>query len=362
MSPAAWIFLLSVEAVIVAVYFREELRLRAFQRRYRLQSEGKGFRGTVGGRAVALPNLRNVDEDPELQVHVPIAVGQLKQVAAASASFGATFELTAPPDVRWGVWSEEAEQQAVAIARLGTLSSSGPSEADRAVLSVKVPRRARFRDGPAALDALAALANHLTAREGQLELALRADLGCAHPRGVGALEGLVRRGWATAAEIEAVLVPLLGDADRTLCERAARIADRDEMPTAVTEALARHAPADGVWRESSFAGCVARAVLRLGRLSEADAIRWLDAPAQVVDVALEHLAATGGVAAYQAVRASLERTMTKELRNHTRTVLARLRERHPTLGEGQLAFSAPHGGELAEAATAGAVALAEENE
>ena len=50
----------------------------------------------------------------------------------------------------------------------------------------------------------------------------------------------------------------------------------------------------------------------------------------------------------------------RELRNHTREALAKLRARHPTLGEGQLAFSAPEGGELAEVANAGAMALAEE--
>jgi hypothetical protein len=68
------------------------------------------------------------------------------------------------------------------------------------------------------------------------------------------------------------------------------------------------------------------------------------------------------LAAYQAVRASLERAITKELRNHTRTALEKIRARHPTLGEGQLAFSASEGGELAEARESGAVTVAEEGE
>jgi hypothetical protein len=157
-----------------------------------------------------------------------------------------------------------------------------------------------------------------------------------------------------------MLVPFLRGEDRTLCERAAWIADRYDVTAAVVEALARRAPADGVWSATAWAGCVARAVARMGRLTESDAIRWLDGPAPVIDVALDHLASTGGLAAYHAVRASLERTMTKELRHRTREALARLRARHPTLGGGQLAFSAPEGGELAEAASAGMIALAEE--
>src|SRR4029450_1219139 len=98
-----------------------------------------------------LPNLRSLDEDPEIRVHVPVAIGHLRQVAAPGAAFESTFELDATPDVRWGVWSEEAEQQALAIARLGTLASIGPSEAGRAELSIKVPRAARFHDGSRAL-------------------------------------------------------------------------------------------------------------------------------------------------------------------------------------------------------------------
>jgi len=170
----------------------------------------------------------------------------------------------------------------------------------------------------------------------------------------------MHRSWASPSEMESMLVPLLTGADHAFREHAARIADRYEVPSAVIEAMSQHAPRDGVWREQSIAGFVARAVVRLGRLTESDAIRWLDGPAPVIDVALDHLASTGGTAAYQAVRASLERTMTKELRDHTRDALAKLRARHPSLGEGQLAFSAPDGGELAEVANAGAIGLAEE--
>jgi len=357
----AWLVLLALEAGILAVYFREEIRLRAFQRRFELKPEGKGFRGTVAGRATVLPNLRSVDEDPEIRVHVPVAIGHLRQVAAPGAEFETTFELDATPDVRWGVWSEDAEQDALALAQLGTLGSLGPSDAGRAELSLKVPRAARFQHGPHALESLAALANRLAARDAQLEQALRADLGRPNPRGVGALEGLMCRGWASASEMEAMLVPLLTGKHPTLREHAARIADAYEVPPSVTEALALHAPSNGVWRETSISGFVARAVVRLGRLTESDTIRWLDGPTAVVEVALEHLASAGGPAAYQAVRALLERTMTKDLRNRTRDSLAKLRARHPTLGEGQLALSAPEGGELAEVADAGAIALAEEN-
>jgi len=356
----AWLVLLALEGAILAVYFREEIRLRAFQHRFELKPEGKGFRGTVAGRATVLPNLRSVDEDPEIRVHVPVAIGHLRHVAAPGAAFETTFELDATPDVRWGVWSEDAEQEALALARLGTLGSLGPSDAGRAELSLKVPRAARFQHGPPALESLAALANHLTAREAQLEHALRADLARLHPRGVGALEGLMFRGWASGTEMETTLVPLLTGDDLTLCQRAARVADAYDVPLSVTEALALHAPGDGVWREQTIAGFVARAVVRLGRLTESDAIRWLDGPAPVIDIALDHLAASGGVAAYQAVRASLERMMTKDLRSRTQQALTKLRARHPTLGEGHLAFSAPEGGELAEVVSAGAVALAEE--
>jgi hypothetical protein len=358
----AWLVLFALEGVILVVYFRDEIRLRAFQRRFALVKEGKGFRGTVAGRAALLPNLRSVDEDPDLRILVPVAIGRLRQVAAPGTDFGATFELEATPDVRWGVWSEDAEQQALALAHHGTLASAGASDAGRAELSIKVPRTVRFQDGPRALESLAALANHLAARDAQLEQALRADLGRPHPRGLGALEGLMHRGWARASEIESMLVALVRGDDGTLRERAARIADRYEVPLSVTEAVASQAPREGAWRDPSIAGLVARAVVRLGRLTEIDAIRWLGGPEPVVAVALEYLGSTGGMVAYQAVRASLERAMTKELRNRTREALAKLRARHPALGEGQLALSAPEGGEIAEVADAGAVALAEENE
>ena len=356
----AWLVLIALEGVILAVYFRDEIRLRAFQRRFALQPEGKGFRGTVAGRAAELPNLRSVDEDPEIRIHVPVAIGQLRQVAAAAGDFEMTFELDATPDVRWGVWDEEAERRALGIARHATLASQ--LETGHTLLSAKVPRAERFECAPHVLELLAALANHLSARRAELERALRADLQRPYSRGLGALEGLMHHGWASASEMESMLVPLVGGADPERRERAVHIADRYEVPRAVTEALAMHAPGDGAWREASISGPVARAVARLGRLTETDAIRWLDGPEPVLEVALDYLGARGGPAAYQAVRALLERTMTKDLRNRTRHALAKLRARHPTLGDGQLAFSEPEGGELAEVASIGAVALAEETE
>ena len=349
----AWVLLFALEAALLAVYFRDEVRLLALAKRFGLERDGRGYRGRVAGLSVSLPNLRNVDEDAEIRIEPTVAFGLLRQMAEPSSEFDDVFEIEATPDLRYGVWSSVAEARALDLARHGALGGLG-------VLSLRLPRARRYADAARALEVLSALASELADRHERLEAVLRSDLAQPHPRGIGALEGLMHRGWATESEIEATLVPLLAGEDRTLCERAARLADRHDVPSSVTEALARHAPPDGVWRESSFAGCAARAVVRLGRLTEADAIRWLDAPAPVVDVALDHLAATGGLPSYHAVRASLERVMTKELREHTRAALAKLRERHPTLGEGQLAFSEPEGGELAEAATAGAVAIAEE--
>jgi hypothetical protein len=190
----AWLLVFALEGVILAVYFRDELRLRAFQRRFALQPEGKGFRGTVAGRAVALPNLRSVDEDPELRIHVPVAVGKLRQIAAPGADFEATFELDATPDVRWGVWSEDAERRALGIARSATLASEDPSGTGLTVLTAKVPRAELFEYAPLVLELLAALANHLTARTAELERALHADVALPYSRGLGALEGLMHHG------------------------------------------------------------------------------------------------------------------------------------------------------------------------
>lgn len=352
------LLLLALEAVLLVVYFRDEIRLRAFQHRFALVPEGKGFRGTVSGRDAELPNLRSVDVDPEIRIHVPVAIGQLRQVAAAGGDFEMTFELDATPDVRWGVWDEEAERRALGIARHASLASQ--LETGHTLLSAKVPRAERFEYAPLVLELLAALANHLSARTAELQRALRADLRLPYSRGLGALEGLMHHGWASASEMESMLVPLVGGTDPERRERAVHIADRYEVPRAVTEALAIHAPGDGAWRETSISGPVARAVVRLGRLTETDAIRWLDGPEPVVEVALDYLGSMGGPAAYQAVRASLERTMTNDLRSRTRDALVKLRARHPTLGEGHLAFTAPEGGELTEVASAGAVALAEE--
>jgi len=72
----AWLVLIALEGVIVVVYFRDEIRLRAFQRRFALVPEGKGFRGTVAGLEAALPNLRSVDQDPEIRISVAAETGR----------------------------------------------------------------------------------------------------------------------------------------------------------------------------------------------------------------------------------------------------------------------------------------------
>ncbi len=142
MSLSAWLALFVLEAVILLAYFHDELQLLALRRRYSLERDGRGFRGIIEGRTVSLPNVRNVNEDVEIQVHVPVDIGQLRQAAQSSDDFDATFRLEADPAIRYGLWSGEAETRALKLARLGAFGANG------GVLSLRVPRARRFRDGP----------------------------------------------------------------------------------------------------------------------------------------------------------------------------------------------------------------------
>ncbi len=56
----------------------------------------------------------------------------------------------------------------------------------------------------------------------------------------------------------------------------------------------------------------------------------------------------------------MTRVMTKELREHALRTLAKIRERLPSLGEGQLTLSAAEGGDLAVATDAGTLAVAKD--
>jgi hypothetical protein len=351
------------EVALGALLFRDEIRILRLRTRLGLRSQDRGLMGSVGGFQLVVPNIRNANEDTLIQVHVGVPVGHVEQVGAPDQGFRGAFAYRGRVDIQYGVWSEQAEVDALDLARLGVFAASGD------ILALTLPHRHRFRMADQAIADLVGLAHTLRANAGTIEgqLARRLQSDAIHAR-LGGLEGQLHRRIADREVAHSVLSSALAWKDPALLAWAARIIVSYPVADETLALLASRAGKE--WPKAvdadaasmgAYFGDVARAAFRVG-MPEARAIAWLGAPyGEVIERTLAHLGETGGVESAKAIRAFLDRRPRRVLRNAARAAGVKIRERLLVIGgEGHLAVAELLGGEIEEAVEAGAIAEAQE--